>query len=325
MFRFSKQTGEIMSTIAKILAREILDSRGNPTVEAELYLDSGAMGRASVPSGASTGSKEALELRDDDNRYGGKVVLKAIANIHDKIAPAVIGQPSNDQKTIDRLLIELDGTENKSNLGANAMLAVSLAYAHACAQEVKKPLYRYLSDGPYSLPVPLMNVINGGAHADNNLDIQEFMIVPVGAPNFKEALRYGVEVFHVLKKRLALDGLLTSVGDEGGFAPDLPSNEAALQYLMQAIEEAGYAPGKEIYLALDVASSEFYRDGVYRLTSENKTYNADEWIERLSTWVDRYPIISIEDAMGEDDWRGWEKITEGLGNRVQLVGDDLFV
>src|SRR3989344_3004332 len=315
-----------MSHITRITSREILDSRGYPTVEAEIYLDSGKMGRASVPSGASTGSKEALELRDHDKkRYDGKGVLHAIANIQEKIAPALKGQLSGHQEKIDQILIELDGTENKSTLGANAVLAVSLAYAYASASDQQKPLYQFIGNGPYTLPVPMMNVINGGAHANNNIDIQEFMIMPVCAPSFSEALRYGAEIFQVLKKRFARKGMSTAVGDEGGFAPNLRSNEEALSFLMEAIEEAGFAPGKEIYLALDIASSEFYRDGVYELTSEKKKFNSEEWVECLNMWVDRYPIISIEDAMAENDWKGWQQLTAKMSQRIQLVGDDLFV
>lgn len=317
-----------MSTIKAIQAREILDSRGNPTVEADVILSSGAIGRASVPSGASTGSREALELRDHDpKRYLGKGVLKAVANIETIIQPALQGQAAEDQQKIDEIMLALDGTENKSKLGANAILAVSLATAKAAALDNHLPLYRYLGgdDGPYTLPVPMMNIINGGAHADNNVDIQEFMVMPIGAPSFKEALRYGTEVFHALKKLLHQRKLSTAVGDEGGFAPDLPSNQAALDIILQAIEQAGFKAGKDIYLALDVASSEFYRDGSYQLTSENKRLTSEQFADYLAQWVKQYPIVSIEDGMAENDWTGWRHLTQLLGKKIQLVGDDLFV
>ncbi len=316
-----------MSLIARIQGREILDSRGNPTVEAEVYLKSGDTGRAAVPSGASTGSREAVELRDgDQNRYMGRGVLEAVAYVNGEINQAMIGMASDDQKAIDERLIALDGTENKSRLGANAILAVSLACAHASAAHRKIPLYRHIGGDDCSiLPLPMMNVINGGAHADNSLDVQEFMIVPVGAPTFSEALRYGTEVFHTLKKILHQQGLATSVGDEGGFAPNLQSNDQALDTLLQAIEKAGYRPGEDIALALDVASSEFYADGRYNLTSFGKSYDAAEFCHMMEDLVNRYPIVSIEDGMAENDWEGWKLLTEKLGQRVQLVGDDLFV
>ncbi len=313
--------------ITDIHGQEILDSRGNPTISVTVTLSSGAQGTAAVPSGASTGSKEAIELRDGDaNRYDGKGVLKAVDNVNGEIREALIGMDPAEQENIDNTMIELDGTENKSRLGANAMLGVSLAVVHAAANDVGLPLYRYMGgDGPFTMPVPLMNIINGAAHANNNLDIQEFMILPVGAPSFREALRYGAEVFHTLKKRLASEGLSTAVGDEGGFAPDLPSNEAAMEFIIQAIEEAGYTPGEQVALGLDVASSEFYSSNGYFLASENKHLTSDELIERMTSWVDQYPIVSIEDGLAENDWVGWVALTEKLGDRVQLVGDDLFV
>ncbi len=316
-----------MTAIKNIEAFEILDSRGNPTVAAQISLTSGAQGMAMVPSGASTGIKEALELRDQDpKRYLGKGVLQAVSHINGEIKQHLLQQDAADQQAIDRLLMALDGTENKGRLGANALLAVSLANAHAAADDAGQPLYRYLAgDKGFSMPVPMMNIINGGAHADNNLDIQEFMILPVGAPSFSEALRYGAEVFHHLKKLLSQKKLVTSVGDEGGFAPNLPNHEAALTLILQAIEAAGYQPGKDIYLGLDVASSEFYKDGKYHLQSENKQLTSDEFIEQMAKWVDEYPIISIEDGMSETDWDGWVALTKRLGERVQLVGDDLFV
>lgn len=316
-----------MTQIKKIKAWEILDSRGNPTVEAEVVLQSGRSGRAAVPSGASTGSREALELRDKDaKRYLGKGVLKAVAAINETIAKKLQGVAVDDQVALDQLLIQLDGTENKEKLGANALLAVSLAAAKAAAAERGVPLYQALGgEGPFSLPVPMMNIINGGAHADNNLDIQEFMILPIGAPTFAEALRCGAEVFHHLKQVLHKRNLNTSVGDEGGFAPNLPSNQAALEVILQAIEQAGYHPGKDIYLGLDVASNEFYKNGKYVLAAENKTLAAAEFAEYLANLVNQYPIISIEDGMAEDDWEGWKILTKSLGKRVQLVGDDLFV
>ncbi len=316
-----------MNTIKSILGREILDSRGNPTVEAEVVLVGGARGRAAVPSGASTGSREALELRDEDKtRYGGKGVRRAVENVNARIAPALIGQDAGNQAGIDQRMIDLDGTANKNQLGANAILAVSLANARAAAAASAVPLYEYLHGSrPYSLPVPLMNVINGGAHADNRVDMQEFMIVPVGAPSFSEALRYGAEVFHALRKVLHGRGLNTAVGDEGGFAPDLPSNEAALEFIMEAIQQAGYTPGEQVCIALDPASSEFYRDGRYHLEAEGRQLNAGQFTDYLAAWVDKYPILSIEDGMAEGDWDGWSILTQRLGDKVQLVGDDLFV
>jgi enolase len=316
-----------MSAIVDVIAREILDSRGNPTVEADVVLESGATGRAAVPSGASTGSREAIELRDGDkSRYGGKGVLKAVEYVNTEIAEALLGLDGEEQTRIDRILIELDGTENKSRLGANAMLAVSCAVAKASAEDVGLPLYRYFGGaGPMSLPVPLMNVINGGAHANNSVDLQEFMIVPVGAPSFKEALRWGAEVFHTLKKLIDSKGWPTQVGDEGGFAPDLKSNEEALTLLMQAIETAGYKPGEQIALALDCAASEFYKDGKYHLEGEGRSLNSGELTDLWADWAARYPIISIEDGMAEGDWEGWKLLTDKLGKKVQIVGDDLFV
>jgi enolase len=316
-----------MSKIADVHAREILDSRGNPTVEACVTLDSGARGRAAVPSGASTGSREAIELRDADaRRYGGKGVLKAVAHVNGEIRASMIGRKVHAQAEIDKVLIELDGTENKQRLGANAILAVSLACAHAAAADTGVPLFRSLRDcDSYALPVPMMNVVNGGAHADNNVDLQEFMILPVGAPNFAEALRCGTEVFHALKAVLQKRHLSTAVGDEGGFAPDLKSNEAAIVAILEAIERAGYRAGSDVYLGLDAASSEFHRDGRYHLDSEGASLTADEFIDMLESWVDRYPILSIEDGCAEADWDGWIKLTQRLGKRVQLVGDDVFV
>ncbi len=316
-----------MSKIVDVRGREILDSRGNPTVEADVVLESGAVGRAAVPSGASTGSREAVELRDaDKSRYLGKGVSKAVDNVNREIRNAVEGYAAGDQAALDKKLIELDGTDNKSRLGANALLAVSLAAAQAQARENDTPLYRYLQpDGPYILPVPMMNIINGGAHANNSVDLQEFMILPVGAPSLKEAVRYGAEVFHALKSVLNDMKLNTAVGDEGGFAPDLPSNEAAIDVILQAIEKAGFKPGKDIYLGLDAASSEFYREGKYHLDSEDKHFTAEEFTEYLAKWVDQYPILSIEDGMAEDDWDGWRLLTDKLVKKVQLVGDDLFV
>ena len=316
-----------MSAIVDVVAREILDSRGNPTVEADVVLESGVSGRAAVPSGASTGSKEAVELRDGDaTRYLGKGVTKAIENVNTEICEAVLGLDGTEQGLVDRTLIDLDGTDNKSRLGANALLAVSCAVAKAAAEECSLPLYRYLGGaGEMQLPVPLMNVINGGAHANNRIDLQEFMLVPLGAPTFREALRYGAEVFHTLKKLIDARGMPTTVGDEGGFAPNLDSNEAALQLLVEAIDKAGYTPGTDIALALDCAASEFHRDGAYRLESENRALTSKEFADVLATWCDKYPIVSIEDGMAEDDWDGWKYLTERLGKRVQLVGDDLFV
>jgi enolase len=316
-----------MSAIVDVVAREILDSRGNPTVEADVVLESGVSGRAAVPSGASTGSKEAIELRDGDSaRYFGKGVTKAIEHVNTEICEAVLGLDATEQGLIDRTLIDLDGTDNKSRLGANALLAVSCAVAKAAAEECSLPLYRYLGGaGEMQLPVPLMNVINGGAHANNRIDLQEFMLVPLGAPTFREAVRYGVEVFHTLKKMIDARGMPTTVGDEGGFAPNLDSNEAALQLLVEAIDKAGYTPGTDIAVALDCAATEFHRDGAYRLEAENRALTASEFADVMVTWCDKYPIISIEDGMAEDDWDGWKYLTERLGRKVQLVGDDLFV
>ena len=320
-----------MTTIRDIRGREILDSRGNPTVEADVVLASGAWGRAAVPSGASTGTREAVELRDGDaRRYLGKGVRKAVAHVNGELRDALVGRDATEQQAIDARLIELDGSANKSRLGANALLAVSLAVARAAAADAKLPLYRMLAgrtrgEHVLELPVPMMNVINGGAHADNRLDIQEFMVLPVGAPSFGEALRHGTEVFHALKSVLRSRGLNTAVGDEGGFAPDLPSNEAALETLIVAIEKAGFRAGREIYLGLDVASSELHRNGRYELESEGRSFDADGFCEYLAELADRYPIVSIEDGMAEDDWEGWARLTRRLGSRVQLVGDDLFV
>lgn len=316
-----------MPTISDIKAREILDSRGNPTVEADVILDSGHQGRAAVPSGASTGSREAIELRDgDQQRYLGKGVRNAVNNIHQEILPALRGADANDQTAIDNTMLGLDGTDNKSRLGANALLAVSLAASRAAANAKGVSLFKHLNpSGPYQLPVPMMNIINGGEHADNSVDIQEFMILPVGAKSFSEALRAGAEVFHALKKVLNSKGLNTAVGDEGGFAPDLPSNEAALEIIITAVEQAGYRMGSDMYLGLDVASTEFYKDGVYNLASEGRTFDSAGFADYLVDLCDRYPIISIEDGMAEDDWDGWKLLTEKLGDRVQLVGDDLFV
>lgn len=316
-----------MSSIVDVVAREILDSRGNPTVEADVLLESGTMGRAAVPSGASTGEKEAVELRDGDKaRYLGKGVLKAVEHVNTELCEAIIGLDAEEQLLIDRTLIELDGTDNKSRLGANAILAVSLAVAKAAAEESGLPLYRYLGGAnARELPVPMMNVINGGAHADNNLDMQEFMIIPVGAPSFREALRWGAEVFHTLKKLLHSKKLATTVGDEGGFAPDLPNNEAACALLVEAIGMAGYKPGEQIALGLDCASSEFHKNGKYELTGEGKSLTPGEMADYLAGLADKYPILSIEDGMGESDWDGWAQLTRKLGKRVQIVGDDLFV
>lgn len=316
-----------MSTIKQLIAREILDSRGNPTVEADLVLESGAMGRAAVPSGASTGSREAVELRDGNkSRYLGKGVQKAVAAVNGEIAQALVGEPLPAQQALDEQLINMDGTENKSRLGANALLAVSLAAARARAAEAGQPLYQSLKGHrAMTLPVPMMNILNGGAHADNSVDFQEFMVLPVGFDSFSEALRAGTEIFHALKKVLNEQKLATATGDEGGFAPDLPSNKAALDVIMQAIEAAGYTPGKDIFLGLDVASSEFYRDGQYHLDSEGKSLSPEQFADFLAEWVDQYPIISIEDGMAEDDWAGWAALSERLRDRVQLVGDDLFV
>ena len=316
-----------MSAIVDIIGREILDSRGNPTVECDVLLESGVMGRAAVPSGASTGAREAIELRDGDaNRYGGKGVLKAIENVNTEISEAIMGLEANEQAFLDSALIELDGTENKSRLGANATLAVSIAVAKAAAEEAGLPLYRYLGgSGAMQMPVPMMNVINGGAHANNNLDLQEFMIIPVGAPSFREAVRYGAEVFHTLKKILHENKLTTAVGDEGGFAPSVENHEAAIKLILQAIEQAGYEPGTQIALGLDCAASEFYKDGKYQLDGEGLSLSSGDFTNLLSTWCDKYPIISIEDGMAENDWEGWATLTKALGKKVQLVGDDLFV
>ena len=315
------------SMIKAIIGREIIDSRGNPTVEADVILESGVRGRAAVPSGASTGSREAIELRDGDTkRYGGKGVTQAVKHVNTEIREALLGKNAADQTDIDTTMLALDGTDNKSKLGANAMLAVSMACARAAAANEGKPLYAYLSkDKNYLMPVPMMNIINGGAHADNSVDLQEFMVMPVGAPSMAEAIRYGAEVFHTLKKVLHAKGMNTSVGDEGGFAPDLPSNEAAIEVILEAIDKAGYKAGEDIMIAIDAASSEFYKDGKYVLASENKSLSASEFIDVLEDWVNKYPIISIEDGLAEDDWDGWKEITERLGNKIQLVGDDLYV
>jgi enolase len=316
-----------MTKITTIRAREILDSRGFPTVEADVFLSDGSMGRAAVPSGASTGSREALELRDKDSkRYMGKGVLKAVAAINQTIAPALKDFTANDQEKIDARLLELDGTKNKDNLGANALLAVSLAAAKAAAVSQKIPLYQYLGGTTATtLPVPMMNIINGGAHADNNLDIQEFLILPVGASSFAESLRYGVEVFQHLKQILHTRGFSSAVGDEGGFAPSLKNNVAAIEIILEAIEKAGFKPGKDIYIGLDAASSEFYRDGQYHLRAENQTFSSENMVNYLNNLVDTYPILSIEDGMAENDWKGWELLTRTLGKKIQLIGDDIFV
>jgi enolase len=316
-----------MSAIVDVIAREILDSRGQPTVESDVLLESGVLGRAAVPSGASTGTREAVELRDGDaGRYGGKGVLKAVEHINTEICEAIIGVDATEQSFVDKTLIELDGTENKSRLGANAILSVSLAVAKAAAEESGLPLHRYLGGaGEMTMPVPMMNVINGGAHADNSLEMQEFMIIPTGMPSFREALRCGSEVFQALKKMLKERGLATAVGDEGGFAPRLPRHEAALKVIMEAIEAAGYRPGENVMLGLDCASSGFYEDGEYTLASEGLSLKASEFVDYLAAWVDKYPILSIEDGMAENDWDGWKLLTQRLGDKVQLVGDDLFV
>ncbi len=317
-----------MSAIVDIVGREILDSRGNPTVECDVLLESGTMGRAAVPSGASTGSREAIELRDGDaQRYGGKGVLRAVEHINTEISESVLGLDASEQAFLDKTLIDLDGTDNKARLGANSMLAVSMAVARAAAEESGLPLYRYFGGmGRMSLPVPMMNVINGGAHANNNLDIQEFMIIPVGAPSFREALRYGAEVFHALKKIIDAKGMPTSVGDEGGFAPNVESHEAAIQLILEAIDKAGYTAGEQIAIGLDCAASEFYKDGKYVLEGEGGlTLEAAGWTDMLATWCDKYPIISIEDGMHEGDWDGWKHLSDRLAKKVQLVGDDLFV
>lgn len=317
-----------MSSIIDVIGREVLDSRGNPTVEAEVWLESGVVGRAALPSGASTGVREAIELRDNDpKRYCGKGVLTAVSHVSGEIADALIGLEATDQAYIDRLMVKLDGTDNKSRLGANAILAVSMAVARAAAEESGQPLYRYFGGmGALQMPVPMMNVINGGAHANNNLDLQEFMIIPVGAPSLREALRYGAETFHALKKIINGRGMSTAVGDEGGFAPKCESHEEAIELILEAIRSAGYEPGKDIALALDCASSEFFVDGKYVMKkSSGAELTAEEWIDVLAGWCDKYPIISIEDGMAEGDWEGWAKLTAALGKRVQLVGDDLFV
>ena len=315
-----------MTTIIEITAREVLDSRGNPTVEAEVVLEGGQIGHAMVPSGASTGVHEAVELRDGGPRYGGKGVLQAVTNVNERIAPEVVGMNALDQEGIDRAMIELDGTPNKGNLGANAMLAVSLAVSRAAAEAVELPLFAYLGGVQAAvLPVPLMNVINGGKHADNRVDFQEFLLVPAGAANFREALRYGVETFHALKSVLKKRGYNTNVGDEGGFAPNLASNVEAVEVMVEAIEAAGYEPGKEISIALDPAASEFFKDGKYHLDAEGKVLSAAEMVDYWADWIERYPIVSLEDGLAEDDWEGWKILTERLGEEVQLIGDDIFV
>ena len=315
-----------MAEIVDIKAREILDSRGNPTLQADVTLASGVVGSAMVPSGASTGEREAIELRDgDESRYGGKGVLKAVGHVNGEIKASLVGMDASDQLAIDSKMIELDGTDNKARLGANATLGVSLAAAHAAANEGNVPLYRYLGKDEFLLPVPMMNIINGGSHADNSVDLQEFMILPVGAPNFSEAMRYGTEVFHALKSVLLAKGLSTSVGDEGGFAPDLSSNEEAIEVILQAIENVGLTIGNDIALGLDVASSEFYSNGEYNLASENKRFNSQQMADFLASWANQYPIISIEDGLDENDWDGWKYLTDIIGSKVQLVGDDLFV
>jgi enolase len=315
-----------MSAIVDVIAREILDSRGNPTVEADVLLESGVLGRAAVPSGASVGTREVVELRDGDaQRYSGKGVLKAVENVNTEIAEAIMGLDAMEQSFIDRTLIDLDGSDNKSRLGANAILAVSLAVAKAAAEESGLPLYRYLGGAaPMSMPVPMMNVINGGAHANNKIDMQEFVIIPLGAQSFREALRCGAEIFHTLKDLLDGRGMHTAVGDEGGFAPSLPNNEAALQLIVQAIEQAGYLPGPDVAIGLDCASSEFFHDGKYHLASDGLSLSSAQFADYLATWVDKYPIISIEDGMSEHDWDGWKLLTSKLGKSVQLVGDDIF-
>ena len=316
-----------MSAIVDIVGREILDSRGNPTVECDVLLESGTMGRAAVPSGASTGSREAMELRDGDkSRYLGKGVLKAVEHINTEISEAVLGLDASEQAFLDRTLIDLDGTDNKSRLGANAILAVSMAVARAAAEESGLPLYRYFGGmGATQMPVPMMNVVNGGAHANNNLDLQELMIIPIGAPSFREAVRYGAEVFHALKKILSDKGMSVAVGDEGGFAPNVDSHEAAILLILEAIDKAGFVAGEQIALGLDCAASEFYKDGKYHLAGEGLVLSSAEWIDMMATWVDKYPIISIEDGMAENDWDGWKLLTDRLAKKVQIVGDDLFV
>ena len=316
-----------MSSIVDVVAREILDSRGHPTVEADVLLESGSMGRAAVPSGASTGSREAVELRDGDaRRYGGRGVLKAVEHVNTEISEAIVGLDASEQAFIDKTLIELDGTDDKSRLGANALLAVSMAVAKSAAEEAGLPLYRYFGgSGPMQMPVPMMNVINGGVHANNRLDLQEFMIVPLGARSFGEALRCGAEVFQALKKLVAAQGLSTAVGDEGGFAPDLPTHAAAIELILEAVAKAGYRPGEDVALALDCAASELWKDGRYVLASEKLQLNAQEMCDYLAAFAARYPIVSIEDGMGESDWDGWKLLTDRLGAKLQLVGDDLFV
>jgi enolase len=316
-----------MSAIVDVVAREILDSRGNPTVEADVLLESGVMGRAAVPSGASTGEKEAVELRDGDKqRYLGRGVLQAVENVNTEIAEAIIGLDAAEQAFIDQTMIDLDGTENKSRLGANAILAVSMAVAKAAAEESGLPLYRYLGGSArMEMPVPMMNVINGGAHAEGGADMQEFMIIPVGAPSFREALRYGAEVFHALKAVLHQRGLPTTVGDEGGFAPALGSNEGALQVIVEAIQAAGYVPGQDVAIGMDPASSEFYKDGKYHLKADGKVLSSTEMVELYASWVEKYPVITLEDGMSEHDWEGWKALTARLGKKIQLVGDDVFV
>jgi len=317
-----------MKKISAVHALEILDSRGNPTLEVDVHLSGGHVGCAAVPSGASTGAREAVELRDGGQRYRGRGVQKAVAHVNNEIARALSGMDASDQTAIDRRLIELDGTDNKSRLGANALLGVSLAVAHAAAAAGRQPLWAYLLDitgHQPGLPVPMMNIVNGGAHADNRVDIQEFMIMPAGLPDFPSALQAGAEIFHALRSILRSKGLNTAVGDEGGFAPDLESNEAALELLMASIEKAGYAPGKDVWLALDVAASEFFRDGKYHLDSENRSFDSNGFVDYLARLVDGYPVLSIEDGMDEDDWDGWATLTRRLGERIQLVGDDLFV
>ena len=316
-----------MSEIIAVHAREIIDSRGNPTVEAELSLSTGVSGRAAVPSGASTGAREALELRDAEaERFGGKGVRKAVTHINGELQKALCGMDADDQEAVDRRMIELDGTANKGRLGANAILAASLACAHAAARDRSVPLYQWLGGpGPYRLPVPMINVVNGGSHADNSVDMQEFMLMPVGAPGMAEAVRWGAEIFHRLARDLKAQGLSTAVGDEGGFAPDLKSNEQAVEIVLGAIQGSGFEPGRDVYLGLDIASSELYRDGRYHLESEGRSLTSEEMIDLLEGWADRYPILSIEDGMAEDDWDGWKGLTERLSDRVQLVGDDVFV
>ncbi|WP_445366797.1 phosphopyruvate hydratase [Methylomonas sp. BW4-1] len=316
-----------MARIVDVKAREVLDSRGNPTVEAEVYLASGIVGTAMVPSGASTGEREAIELRDGDKaRYLGKGVLKAVNFVNTEIREAVVGMDANNQAALDEKMIALDGTPSKSRIGANAILGVSMAAARAAAQEAGVPLYKFLNkSGEFILPVPMMNIINGGSHADNSVDLQEFMILPVGAPTFREAIRYGAEVFHNLAKVLKSRGLATTVGDEGGFAPNLSSNEEAIEVILEAIEKAGYKAGEDIYLGMDAAASEYFEDGKYVLSAENRSFNSTEMVDFLAAWVDKYPIISIEDGLDENDWDGWKYETEKLGGKIQLVGDDLFV